>query len=402
MKIALLTETWHPYTNGVTTHIAVLADGLRALGHEVLLITADPDLRRHQVDAQGVLRCPGISVKRVYGYGLASPFNWKRYGILRDFGPDVIHIHQEFGVGTFGLLASRLLKVPLVYTLHTAYDEYLHYLAPAPLIPVVRLISRSHVKLLASAAAMTTGPSEKAAAYLNARKVTTPFVLVPNSVDLERFQPAGSPPHLRTALRRQLGIDEKTTLAIFVGRLGREKGLDHLLEAWHQQVSSEPNLHLLIVGDGPDGNTLKALAREKHLPVTFAGKVPHEAMPQYYGAADLFVTASTTEMMSIALLEAQATGLPVLQRFDPWNRQQVTDGVNGFVYEDAATLARHLHYFHRLSATQWQAWRLRCRLHVAQQDKTHLAETMLNIYRQAMTRSSCCSAAALASTDAEG
>ncbi|SMP57847.1 glycosyltransferase [Anoxynatronum buryatiense] len=401
MKIALLTETWHPYTNGVTTHIAVLAEGLRSLGHEVLIVTADPDLRRHQVDAQGVLRCPGIAIKRIYGYGLAAPFSWKRYRILRNFGPDVIHIHQEFGVGTFGMLASRLLKVPLVYTLHTAYDEYLHYLAPPALIPVVRFISRAHVKLLATAAAMTTGPSEKASAYLNARGVVTPFVLVPNSVNLSLFHPGNRTNCFRGSLRRQMGIEDNHTLAIFVGRLGKEKSIAELLEYWQQMANGGNHFHLLIVGDGPDRETLEAIASKKHLPVTFVGKVPHETMPRYYGIADLFVSASTTEMMSIALLEAQASGLPVLQRFDPWNRQQVTDGVNGFAYEDAASLGRHLDYFHHLTERQWHEWRLRCRAHVAQQDHTHLAERLLEVYQQAIACSTVCPPGALAPTDTD-
>ncbi|MDW7671379.1 MAG: glycosyltransferase [Bacillota bacterium] len=386
MKIALLSETWHPYTNGVITHIDVLAEGLRELGHDVLIVTADPEIRHHVVDTDGVLRCPALAVKRIYGYGLAAPFSLKRYEVLRRFQPDIIHIHMEFGIGTFGLLASRLLRVPLVYTLHTAYDEYLHYLAAPPLIPVVRAISRGYVKLLATAASMSTGPSEKAAAYLKARRVPTPFVSIPNSVDHQRFNPQLITQKKRLELRQTYGIGEDDTVAIFVGRLGREKSVSELVDFWKQAVPPGSGIHLLLVGEGPERAALEktvainGLAQQIH----FTGKVPYEEMPAYYGAANVFVSASTTEMMSIALLEAQAMGLPVLQRHDAWNRQQVEDGVNGFTYTDAVDFAKHMHYFSRLDVSGQENWRQRCCRHVAHQGASDLAGRLLRVYQQAL------------------
>ncbi|MEG0570817.1 MAG: glycosyltransferase, partial [Oscillospiraceae bacterium] len=116
MKIALFTETYLPYINGVVTHVKALKDGLEKLGNTVMVVTADPDTKRHFVK-DGILHCPAVTFKRVYNYGLASPVSIKRLTILKEFEPDVIHIHNEFGVGLSGTIIADILggnKVVLV------------------------------------------------------------------------------------------------------------------------------------------------------------------------------------------------------------------------------------------------------------------------------------------------
>ncbi|MDD6236104.1 MAG: glycosyltransferase, partial [Clostridiales bacterium] len=124
MKIALFTETYLPYINGVVTHVKILKEGLEKLGHKVLVVTADPHTHRYYVK-DNVLHCPAKSFKRFYDYGLASPVSTRRLMYLKEFDPDIIHIHNEFGVGFSGAMIAKILKKPLVYTLHTMYDEYL-------------------------------------------------------------------------------------------------------------------------------------------------------------------------------------------------------------------------------------------------------------------------------------
>lgn len=387
MNIALLTDTWHPYTNGVITHIDVLAQGLRALGHNVLILASDPQAKRHYQDPSGVLHCPGFTLKKIYGYGIALPFSRERQRLLKEFHPQVIHIHNEFGMGTYGWIASRLLKVPLVYTLHTAYDDYLHYLAPRPFLPIVRFLSRSYVRFLANSARQCTGPSEKAAVYLRARKVKSPFSFIPNSVDLQHFDPQNISKAQRADLRQRLGIGEDQITGIFVGRLGKEKGVDLLLEHWKPAAEENPRLHLLIVGDGPLRPDLEAAVHDLGLTgrVTFPGKIPYEDIPQYYSAADFFVSASVTEMMSIALLEARAMGLPALQRLDPLSSHQVTDQVHGYVYTDAGTFYNGLRAFLQLRDQGWSDWKARCRQQIARQGAEDLAEKLLEVYEKALS-----------------
>ena len=113
MRIALFTETYPPQINGVATHVKSLKDGLEQLGHQVLIVTADINTRRHYLK-DNILHCPALEMKRLYGYGLSSPVDIRRLRIIQNFQPDVIHIHNEFSIGLFGVAAARILKLPRV------------------------------------------------------------------------------------------------------------------------------------------------------------------------------------------------------------------------------------------------------------------------------------------------
>ena len=130
MKIAIFAETYYPFISGVVTHIETLKNGLEAQEHQVLIVTMNPKASHHYLK-DGILYCPSIPLKKIYGYGVANPVNLRRLSYLRAFNPDVIHIQTEFTMGLFGLFCARQLKKPVVYTLHTMYDDYLFYVAPS-------------------------------------------------------------------------------------------------------------------------------------------------------------------------------------------------------------------------------------------------------------------------------
>ena len=102
MRIALFTETYLPYINGVVTHVKLLREGLEKLGHTVLVVTSDPNTHHHYIE-DGVLHCPAVKLKKIYGYGLASPYSHTRTKLLEEFHPDIIHIHTEFSMGISGI-----------------------------------------------------------------------------------------------------------------------------------------------------------------------------------------------------------------------------------------------------------------------------------------------------------
>ncbi|MEG0615215.1 MAG: glycosyltransferase, partial [Oscillospiraceae bacterium] len=118
MRIAIFSETYLPDLNGVATHIKTLKDGLEALGHEVLIIKADASSKKHYIE-EDVMHCPAIISKKIYNYSLSSPLSLKRLLMLKKWNPDIIHIQNEFGIGLSGALIAKMLKKPLVYTLHT-------------------------------------------------------------------------------------------------------------------------------------------------------------------------------------------------------------------------------------------------------------------------------------------
>lgn len=136
MRIALFTETYLPYINGVVTHVKLRgrvwkAGTYRSGSH------FRPQYPHHYIE-DGVLHCPAVKLKKIYSYGLASPYSHTRTKLLEEFHPDIIHIHTEFSMGISGIHIAHKLKVPLVYTLHTMYDDYVYYVAPKHLSKLAR------------------------------------------------------------------------------------------------------------------------------------------------------------------------------------------------------------------------------------------------------------------------
>jgi 1,2-diacylglycerol 3-alpha-glucosyltransferase len=353
MNVALFVDVYYPFINGVVTHVAMLRDSLLKRGHNVLVVTADPRLRHHTV-RDGILYCPAIGIKKIYGFGLASPVSSHRMAALEEFKPDIIHVHDEFPVAMFGVYAAKKLNVPLVYTLHTMYDEYFHYAAARAMIPIAKQTFYRYIKIFAGRADVLISPSAKAIDFFRECKVTKPVEIIPNSIDTDNFDPDKFPYETVKKKRAILGLDEGDLAGIFVGRLGKEKSVDYLIETWAEYFRDEPKFKLVIVGDGPEREALQKLAADLGVTgrVIFVGRVDHSDIPLYFAASDYFITASLTEMMSISMLEGMSMGLPAVVRFDPVNKQQVDHGVNGFIYNDKKELCDILRMLAGYSPTQ--------------------------------------------------
>ena len=382
MKIALFTETYLPYINGVVTHVKILKEGLEKLGHKVLVVTADPHTHRYYVK-DSVLHCPAKSFKRFYDYGLASPVSTRRLMYLKEFDPDIIHIHNEFGVGFSGAMIAKILKKPLVYTLHTMYDEYLYYVAPRPLLPVVKRISHRYAKFLASRASALTGPSKKVQQFFDECGVEKDVAVVPNPVELDIFQPENIDEQKKEAFRQKHNISPDDMLLCFCGRLGREKSVDVLLDYWSKVIKPSDHCKLMIIGDGPSKPELEEQAARLGITDTvfFVGKIMHDDLPPYYACCDLYITASLSDTNSISMLEGMATGLPVLQRFDELNEGQVRDGVNGYIFYDEKDMYREIMAYKNKTKEEKEAQRFAVRDSVKQAGAADLANYLLTIYR---------------------
>ena len=375
MRIAIFTETYLPQINGVVTHIKILKEGLEALGHTVLIVTADSKAHTHYLK-DNVLHCPAHNLKRIYNLDLASPVSRTRLKYLREFRPDIIHVHNEFSIGLSGMAIAKILKVPLVYTLHTMYDDYIYYIAPKPLIPLTKKLSHRYFRMFPQNAAVVTGPSKKCQEYTyeidNDKKVE----VIPNPVELDAFAPQTSTPQQRAQIREQYHIPQDATVACFVGRLGREKSVDVLLRFWAQEMKPQDNMRLLIIGDGPEKEPLEQLAQQLGITdtVIFTGKVLHPDLPPYIHTCDIYVTASLSDTNSISMLEGMAGGLPVLQLYDELNADQVTDGVNGYMFRDAAEMGQRLRQIRDMEPEELQ----KLKTSVIQSVKNSGAQTLAN------------------------
>lgn len=386
MRIAIFTEAYLPRINGVVTHIKLLKEGLEALGHQVLIVTADGDTKKHYLE-NGVLHCPGIKMKqKLSGFETSLPLSRTRLHYVRDFDPDVIHVETEFGMGLCGMSIAKYLKVPLVYTMHTMYDEYIYYIAPKLLADPAKKLSHTYMKTFANRANAITGPSEKCSEYLRGAGVRMPVNVIPNPVELDDFSPEHYNEEEKNALRDRLGIPRDAMLACFVGRLGREKSIDLLIRWWNQAVPKSENLYLLIVGGGPEEATLRSIIAELGCVdrVIMSGSVQHPQLPPYLLASDIYVTASLSDTNSISVLEGMAAGLPVLQRTDPINADQVRDGENGWSFDSPEQLYHWLCHFRDLPQEEKESLKASTRQSIMNAGATALGERTLKIYELAI------------------
>lgn len=385
MRVAIFTETYLPDINGVVTHIKILAEGLQLLGHEVLIVTADANSRKNFIE-KGVLHCPAIRAKKIYNYSLSSPLSFNRLQILKKFKPDIIHIHNEFGIGLSGAFIAKVLKIPFVYTLHTMYDDYIHYIAKKPFVPIVRDVSHLYFKTLARSATALTGPSKKVENYFKDRGLKKPVFVISNPCELDIFAEDKIDKEKSAEFRKKYGFTDEMTVACFCGRLGKEKGIDTLLRYWKDTIKKEDNLRICLFGDGPEKEALQNMAKEFGIDdmVVFTGKIPHDELPHYLSACQMYITASLTEMHSISMVEAMACGLPVLYIKDESNQDQISDGVNGFIYSNAEEMYEKLTYIKNLPEEEYEKFRSSVKESVAQSGAEGLATILIDIYEEAI------------------
>ena len=383
MKIALFVETYYPMVNGVVTHIKILKDGLSALGHEVLIVTADPKTKQHYIN-DGVLYCPALELKQIYGFGLASPWSNTRFKFIKEFNPDVFHTHHEFGIGLFAVESAKRLKKPLVYTLHSMYDEYIFYIAPKLFVPAVKEISHIYAKNFAKNASALTSPSKKAAEFFEKCKVHKPVDIIPNSVELDAFDPSQFSASELSSLRKNLNIAEDAFVAIFVGRMGKEKSIDLLLNYWHDYFLNDNKFRLLLVGSGPELENLKALSKSLNLDdsVIFTGNIDHKEIAKYFAICDIYISASLTEMMSLSMLEGMAAGLPVVQRYDKLNAEQIIEGVNGYNYHSTDEMVEIVKSLAAKAPKEKEKTKSDVRESIQSLGEKDLANHMLQIYNK--------------------
>ena len=339
MRIAIFLEAYISFVNGVKTHVETLKNGLEKLGHEVLIVCALPEVKKHEIK-DGVLRCPSMSWEKIYNYGVAKPISPTRFKYIKNFAPDVIHIHTEFGIGFSGAYAAKLLKIPYIYTMHTMYDDYIYYIAPKKLINLAKKTAHFYVRQLAKRATVLVGPSPKVKNFLKNCGVEKEINIIPNSVELNLFCTDNISKEEKENLRLKLKLKKEYTVGCFCGRLGKEKSIDVLLKNWSELVKQNKKYKLLIFGDGPFRKDFENLKESLNMSdnVFFLGRIEHEKLPPYYSICDFYITSSLTEVHSISTLEAMSSGLPVFQIFDYLNKDQIDVGVNGFTYKDFSEL----------------------------------------------------------------
>ncbi len=386
MRVALFTETYLPAVNGVVTHVKTLKEGLELLGHKVIIVTADSNVKKTQA-SKDIMYCPAVKLEKIYGYDVASPLSADRLKMIKDFNPDIIHIHNEFGIGISGVLMARTLKIPLVYTMHTMYDDYVYYIANnGPTQKLLTSATHRYAKILAAAASAITGPSKKVEEYFRRCGVDKPVTVIPNSVETDVFNRYTVPKEKTDEIRQRYGFDENDLVFCFCGRMGQEKNIGTLLEYWAKNVKHDDGVKLLLIGGGPQLDEFREDAEKLGITdtVVFTDRVEHRDIPPYYAACDCYITASLTECHSISMMEGQATGMPVLTIRDELNMDQIEEGVNGFSFRNADEMYGHIMKLKTMSEEELDKLKRTSRESIVSSGTKSIAEKLLTVYNTAI------------------
>jgi len=308
MRVAMFTDAFYPTLDGVVISIDTTVRALRALGHDVTVFApaAPPPLPAYDQ----VVWLPARPYRSYPGY-YVSIYPSDKTSQLRQLKVELIHAHSIAFMGIRALFAGRNLSLPTVLTYHTMVDEAIDFYKPIPIPP--RLLDRlvwAYVRNFLKRPEAVVAPTEAILRELTARGVRLKrSATIPTGVDTERFRPDLNGDAIR--LQHHLGSAE---LILHVGRLAYEKRVELLFQALRLLRQSRPKARLLLVGDGPARPWFQEQAKAASVEdrVIFAGRVSAEALPYYYAAADTLAFASRFETQGLVVLEALASGLPVV------------------------------------------------------------------------------------------
>lgn len=337
MKIAMFTNTYLPHVGGVARSVKTLEDQCRALGHEVLIVAPEYEGAGTGM-FEGVLRVPAICNFNGSDFSFQLPFSSMIHDVLDAFAPDVIHSHHPFLLGDAALREASRQRVPIVFTHHTLYERYTHYV-PMDSTALKRMAVQLATEYC-NLCDLVIAPSESVRRLLRDRGVTTMVDVSPTGVDTKAFA-AGDGEGFRNAR----GIPAEARVIGHVGRLAKEKNLLFLTDAVKMRLKEDPQSIYLLVGEGDALDAIKASVAEDGLSeqLVAVGRLSGQELIDSYNAMDLFVFASQTETQGMVLAEAMAAGLPVVAIDGPGVREIMRDGVNGVLLDgdsEAETFSR--------------------------------------------------------------
>ena len=333
MNICMFTNTYLPHVGGVARSVATFAEDLCRLGHKVLVVA--PTFHEDIVSAgehYEVLRLPAIQNFNGSDFSLRIPIPFIIKQKIDRFSPDVIHSHHPYLLGDAAIRAARTRNLPLVFTHHTLYEQYTHYvpLDSKTLRHFVIELSTEYANLCVKVVA----PSLSVARLLLKRGVERPIEEIPTGVDVQFFDKGQG-----ERIRQTHGIPQDALVIGHVGRLAPEKNLTYLAEAVALFLESYREAFFVVAGSGPSESNIKRIFANKSLSdqLRMLGTVTGQDLANVYQAMDLFVFSSKSETQGMVLTEAMAAATPVIALDASGAREVVEDGLNGRLLSETAS-----------------------------------------------------------------
>lgn len=305
MKIAIITEGYRPFINGVIVSIDLFAKQFRKLGHEVYIFA--PSYPDYKEDEEYIFRLGSVPSIIQKSIRIPVPTYIKMDKLFSKIGFDIIHIQHPI---IFGQVVKRLVKkykLPLVFTHHSFYENYSHYI-PLP----QKFIKKMAIKLsvdFSNNCDLVVTPSETVKEVLRTRGVIAPIEVIPTGINFKMFNKASG-----DFVREKYQISKESKILLFVGRMSKEKNLDILLDSFPMVISDFPDTYLILVGEGPERKKMEKKVKEIGVndKVLFIDSQPYNEIPNFYKESDLFLFPSKKDTQGLVVLEAMTCALPIV------------------------------------------------------------------------------------------
>ncbi len=323
MRVGFFSDSYYPYISGVVRSIDLFSRELRLLGHDVYIFA--PDYPECETEPY-IYRFSSVPAPSVPDFRLAIPFMPNITEKVRELNLDVIHTHSPFMMGRLASALAKKLTLPLVFTYHTNYEEFAHYIPLSQ--KTARRLTVRVTKDFCNRCDVVITPTPIIKSSLSNFGVESPIKVIPTGVDIEKYQRGN-----KFWMRRRYRFQQEDQVLLYVGRLGEEKNLFFLLDLVKDLMEEMPNLYLMLVGKGPEEKIFRRAAANWDLEhrIIFTGIVTPQKVIDYYLGADIFVFPSKNETQGLVILEAMAAGLPVIAVDKGGPTAIIEDGVDGFL-----------------------------------------------------------------------
>jgi len=322
LKIGFFTDTYTPQINGVVTSIETFKKYLEKQGHTVYIFAPTP---RQKNDTKKIVRFPSVKFLFQPEMRVAFPYSVDAVKLLNEINLDIIHSHDPFSIGLFGMWVAKRKNIPYVHTYHTLYPEYVHYIWETRFTKdLAKRLSRD----FCNKCDLIVAPSTKIKKFLKNWGVMKPIEIVPTGADIKDFY---SSKNSVLVFRKKYKFSSKDKILIFVGRLGKEKNIELLVKSLKK--AKTPDVKLFIAGNGPHKSTLERLIEKEGLKerVLLPGYLEKKEVVKAYKASSIFVFSSKTETQGLVIAEAMTAGLPIVAVNDLAIADAVKNSHNGFL-----------------------------------------------------------------------
>lgn len=337
LRIAVVTETYPPEVNGVANTTRRMVDGLISRYHQVRLVRPrqHPDEEAANSAAFEETLVRGLALPGYDGLRLGLPAGGELVRLWKAQRPHVVQVVTEGPLGWSALAAAKKLRLPVISDFHTNFHAYSSYYG----IGMLEGVIEGYLRWLHNRAQCTLVPTD----FLRHELASSGFrnvQVLSRGVDTELFHPT----RWNKLLRQSWGAGDHTVVVLYAGRIAAEKNLPLLIDAFRHMQAMRPSMKLVMVGDGPERAKLQA----RHPDIVFAGMQTGVALAEHYASADLFAFPSTTETFGNVIIEAMASGLPVVAYDYAAAREHIRHGENGLraAFADPRAFisqAQHLH-----------------------------------------------------------